>query len=125
MVTVPDSLAEIYQKIKPHLEQTQQLIEKVSAQIYQRLSPEKQFAFCLIATYLYPSIILEPENLPSVVQSMLELLDILPAGRTVVWISLMITAAGTIDGARRILSDQLPLYKAYIEVFLLQSDSQE
>ncbi|HOZ02942.1 MAG TPA: hypothetical protein PKX78_00425 [Candidatus Woesebacteria bacterium] len=34
------------------------------------------------------------------------------------WIATLIAFAGSIDGARRIVADQLPFYRAYILVFL-------
>lgn len=87
--------------------------------IYQKLTPEKQFVIGAIATYLYLEIIFNSKNLPPVVQPLIEILEKIPLHELSLWIATLIVFAGSIDGARRIIVDQLPFYRAYIQVFLL------
>lgn len=87
--------------------------------IYQKLSPEKQFVAGAIATYLYLEIIYNSENLPAVVQPLIEILEKIPLHQLSLYIATLIAFAGSVDGARRIVIDQIPFYRAYIQVFLL------
>lgn len=86
--------------------------------IYRKLTPEKQFVIGAIATYLYLEIIFNSKNLPPVVQPLIEILEKIPLHELSMWIATLIAFAGSIDGARRIVADQLPFYRAYILVFL-------
>ena len=69
---------------------------------------------------MYLSIWLQPENLPDGVQSMIATLNQMPRAKLSWLMGSLISFAGTADGARRIVIDQLPFYKAYINAFVLR-----
>lgn len=73
-------------------------------------------------TYVYVSMIIHPEKLPEKLQPMQEILVQLPLGTVSLWIAGLIAFAGSADGARRVIVERLPFYKAYIQVFLLHTD---
>lgn len=88
-------------------------------EIYKRLPPERQFVFGAFASYVYLTILVAPEKFPQIMQLLLRFVDSVPTGRASVWFTLLIALAGTADGARRIVQERFPFYKAYIQVFVL------
>ncbi len=94
-------------------------------QLYLHLPPEKQTVFGAIMTYVYLSMIMHPEKLPEKVQQIQEILVQLPLGTVSLWTAVLIAFAGTADGARRVMVERLPFYKAYIQAFVLHTDFSE
>jgi len=97
-----------------------ELVRHLISERYRRLSPERQYVFSAIALWMYLSIWLQPENLPDGVQPMISTLNQMPTAKLSWLMGSLISFAGTADGARRIVIDQLPFYKAYINAFVLR-----
>ena len=101
------------------------IVEKLKP-IYDRLSPEKQLVFGIISTYIFLSILINPEKMPDQVQPLLEILDKLPLNTISIWIATSAALIGSLDGVRRLIVEQFPFYKAYIHAFFLSNfDSNE
>jgi hypothetical protein len=86
---------------------------------YENLTPERQTVIGVFATYTYLTMLFFPEKLPDFLQPMLEELDKIPMTRISLWTTTMIAMIGSADGVRRIISERLPFYKAYVQVFML------
>ncbi len=101
----------------------EQLLRKLEA-AYNALSPEKQTVFGVFATYIYMIMLISPESLPQRIQPMIESLNKMPLHNISLWITTMVVFVGSVDGVRRIVTQRLPFYKAYVQVFLLGAVSE-
>ncbi len=88
-------------------------------EIYTNSSPELQSSLGGLAAYLYLTVLLTPEKLPSMAQTLLSLLDVLPMGKETLWISTLFATGLTLDGLRRVIVERFPVYRAFIDVFVL------
>ncbi len=86
------------------------------------LSPEKEYLFGAILSYIYTAILIDPGVFPERVQPMVHLMKELPNVTPEIWVSVFFGLLITADGARRISFERLLLYKAYFQVFLLNQD---
>lgn len=102
----------------PQKNKLSNFFEKLSA-IRERVSPEKEYILGAVATYLCLIILTNPESLPTQVQPLVELMTKLPMHKFNLWLTTAIAFLGSVDGARRMVIDQLPFYRAYLQVFLL------
>lgn len=84
-----------------------------------KISPENEYLLGAFATYVYLVILVNPESLPAQIQPMLELFNKMPMNSFSLKLATMIAFTGSVDGARRIVLERLPFYKAYLQVFLL------
>jgi hypothetical protein len=89
---------------------------------YNNISPEKQYIVAAMATYFYLVIILTPEKLPQSAQDLLIAQEIININTQEIWLASLLTFIVSADGARKIVFNQLPLYKAYVRVFLLENE---
>jgi hypothetical protein len=92
-------------------------------QLRKNISPEKQFLVGSFATYLYLVIIINPESLPTQVIPIIESAKSMPTSMLSLWLATSIAFLGSVDGVKRIIDESFPLYKAYIQVFLLNEFS--
>ncbi|MBU0576530.1 hypothetical protein KJ707_04590 [Patescibacteria group bacterium] len=88
-------------------------------ELEKRVSPEQEYIIGAIATYVYLVMLVSPEQLPAQIQPMIELFNNIPMGRFSLWLTTAVAFLGSVDGARRLVLDSLPFYKAYLQVFLL------
>jgi hypothetical protein len=92
---------------------------------YRKLSPETQVVFGSLVSYIYLVILLTPDLVPEIFEPAIELLDKMPMRNISLWITTMIAMTGSIDGVRRIITERLPFYKAFVHVFLLHKFDDE
>ena len=92
---------------------------------YKKLSPETQVVLGSFVSYIYLVILLTPDLVPDVFDPAIELLDKMPMRNISLWITTMIAMTGSIDGVRRIITERLPFYKAFVHVFLLHKFDDE
>ncbi len=83
------------------------------------IRPELEYVAGALATYLYLVALINPELLPIYAQPVFEILGKLPLSKFSLMASTTIAFMGSVDGARRIVLESLPFYKAYLQVFLL------
>ncbi|MCB9813541.1 MAG: hypothetical protein H6772_04005 [Pseudomonadales bacterium] len=93
-------------------------IDRLS-ELRDKISPEKEYLIGAFATYMYLLILVSPESLPGQIQPMLEMLNGIDKSSFSLKLTTMIAFTGSVDGARRIVLERLPSYKAYLQVFLL------
>ena len=126
---------ELNDRVRPHRERSrtfQGLRER-----YEKIPPEVEYVLGAVVTYLMLEFMLFPDHAPPLFARYLELLDTIqgrlpplsrsvemlthgaPLSTLVLGIGTLIGFVGSVDGARRIVMDQLPLYRAYVQVFLL------
>lgn len=87
---------------------------------YRGLSPERQYLLSAIVLWLYLSILIQPDSMPERVKPMIAFFNQMPQAELSWWLGSMAAFAGTADGARRIVIDQLPFYKACINAFVFR-----
>jgi hypothetical protein len=86
---------------------------------YENTPPEKEMVLGILASWVYLNVLFSPEKMSQMVQPYIDLLDKFPDSETGLWLATAMGLLGTGDGLRRIVTDRLPFYKAYIQVFLL------
>jgi hypothetical protein len=94
------------------------LLQQLKAK-YEKFSPEKQYIFGGILTYVYLSLLSPSEDMPANMKRAAEILYATPSSQWSIAIGTIIAFAGSVDGARRIVKHRIPLYKAYVRVYLL------
>ena len=84
------------------------------------LSPERECLFGAVVTYASLVLLLSPEKTSQQLQPLIELFEITNSQvMASIKMTTLIGLVGSVDGARRIVQESLPLYKAYLQVFLL------
>ncbi len=86
--------------------------------VHRELLPEVQFLAGLISGSFVLQLLHNSENMPATIQPLIGFIEKIPNHRISMWIVTLIAFVGSVDGARRIIVDQLPFYRAYIQVFL-------
>lgn len=94
-------------------------------QAYESFPPEKQVIFGVFASYVYLTMLISPEILPQRVQPLIELFNKIPLSNLSLWTTTSLALIGSVDGVRRIIMDRLPLYHAYLRVFVFKKIENE
>lgn len=96
-----------------------QSIATKAGELRKSISPEKEYFFGAVATYLYLSVFLNAENMPEVAKPLAEMVQNDSLLKTQMLVFILLAFLATIDGAQRIAIEKLPVYKAFIKVYLL------
>lgn len=109
---------------QPHQSNEKFLDEIVSklSELKNKIPPEKEYLISALAAYVYLALLIAPETLPQEIQPILELLDEIPMRAVSLRVGLAASFIGTVDGARRMVFEYLPLFKAYLQVFLMDKE---
>lgn len=107
-----------------HFQLPKALLSK-AGEIRNKISPEKEYVFGALATYVYLSVVLNAETIPVAAQPLAELVESDPHLKIQLLFFVMLAFLATIDGAQRIVIEKLPIYRAFIKVYLLNTSEVE